>query len=666
MSEARASGYVVRSGSARQAKPSRLQRRVTVSAVLSGAVVVLSMTPGVAFAGLHFLLWALATPVVMWAGASFFVSAVAALRHRTANMNTLVALGVGAAYLYSTVATLWPNWIAQAGSEPTVYFEAAAVIVTLVLFGRLLEARAKRRTRTALESLVKLQPASARIISGDQVEDRPLESVAVGDRVVVRPGERIPVDGTVLEGVSAIDESMITGEPIPVEKAAGDAVTGGTVNAHGALVVRVTRIGRDTTLQQIVRLTMEAQGRKAPVQRLADTVCGVFVPVVLGVAVLTLVAWLIWGPEPVVARALVAFVSVLIIACPCALGLATPTAIVVATGAAARRGMLFKGADAIERAADIGHIVLDKTGTVTEGKPALTQVKTAAGWTEDALLQLTASAEARSQHPLGAAIVEEAALRSLELLPVESFFSTAGLGIAARVAGCDVLVGNAGFLTGRGVEVPPAAIIGDGAAVLVSADGRWAGTVTLQDRMRDSAPAAIGALQQLGIEVTMATGDRPVGAQRIAQAAGISHVEAALLPGGKARVIRSLQAGAQTVGMVGDGINDAPALAEADVGIALGAGTDVAIEAADVTLMRNDLRAVAEVMRLARRTMRIIRQNLFFAFIYNVVGIPIAAGVLYPVLGMMLSPMIASGAMALSSVSVVTNSLRLRKQTTSM
>ncbi len=671
--EARAAGY--ETGTTSEALPPseeheaayvRVRRRFVGAALLSLPILVLSMLPGVEFAGLHLLLWVLATPVVVWAGGAFFTSACQALRHGSANMNTLVALGVGSAYLYSAVATLWPSWLAHAGEAPAVYFEAAAVIVALVLLGRLLETRAKRRTQAALEELMNLQPALAHVLSGGQVVDMPVEAVRIGDRVVIRPGERIPIDGIVEEGASAVNESMITGEPLPVEKIESDSVTGGTVNTHGALVARVSRIGKDTTLQQIVRLTREAQGRKAPVQRLADTVCSIFVPAVLAVAVVTLVAWLIWGPEPVLSRALVAFVSVLIIACPCALGLATPTAIVVATGAAARRGMLFKGADTIQRAAGVRHVVMDKTGTLTEGKPTVVALGTVNGWSEEALLRLAASAEVRSQHPIGMAIVEEAKSRGLDLRPVEAFVSATGLGVAAHVEAQEVLIGNAAFLKRHGASVnelvPLGNALGGSTSVLIAVDGAPAGAVAVHDRLRTSAQFAIAALRDLGIETTMATGDTEANARRVALAAGITHLEAGILPSEKAQVIRTLQAPGHAVAMVGDGINDAPALAEADVGIAIGAGTQVAVEAADVTLMREDLHAVADVVRLSRRTMRTIRQNLFFAFIYNVIGIPIAAGVLFPVLGVMLSPMIASGAMALSSVSVVTNSLRLRTE----
>ena len=666
IAQARAAGYEVQENAAAtrarekvERADTRLRGRFAGAALLTLPILLLSMLPGMGFAGQHYVLWLLTTPVVVWAGSTFFVRAGQALRHGSANMNTLVALGVGSAYVYSAVATLWPEWIARAGGTPAVYFEAAAVIITLVLLGRMLEARARQRTHVALEELMQLQPAVAHVLNGSQIVSRPVEAISVDDRVVIRPGERVPVDGTVVEGTAAVNESMITGEPLPVEKGPGDFVTGGTVNTHGALVVRVTRIGKETTLQQIVQLTREAQSRKAPVQHLADRVCGIFVPVVLGIAVITLAAWLLWGPEPAGTRALVAFVSVLIIACPCALGLATPTAIVAATGNAARRGMLFRGADTVERAADIRHIVMDKTGTLTEGKPAVAGMQALGGWSEDHLLRMAASAEARSQHPIGAAVVEEAKRRALALYPVDSFVSATGFGVAANVADHEVIIGSAGHLVRHGVSLEA---LGPGKEtdVLVAVDGVLSGTISVRDRLRASAPQAITVLHGLGLKTTMATGDSRANARRIAQAAGIAHWEAAMMPGEKARIIRSLKVEGKAVAMVGDGINDAPALAEADVGIALGTGTAVAMESADVTLMRDDLHAVAEVVCLSRRTMRIVRQNLFFAFIYNTLGIPIAAGVLFPFLGVMLSPMIAAGAMAFSSVSVVMNSLRLR------
>ncbi len=651
----------------REAHYRALKRRFIIAGLLSLPVLVISMAHGALdFAGVHWVLLALTTPVVVWAGRTFFTGAWRAFRHHAADMNTLVALGVGSAYGYSVVATVFPHWFAALGRAPDVYFEAAAVIVTLILMGRMLEARATGQTGAAIEKLLGLQARTARIQRGMQVVEVPISHVQPADRVVVRPGEKIPVDGIVVEGASAVDESMITGEPLPVDKHEGDPVTGGTINRTGAFVVEVTRVGADTTLQQIVRLVREAQGRKAPIQRLADTVAGFFVPAVLLVAIATFVVWFDVGPDPRLTHALLTFVSVLIIACPCALGLATPTAIMVATGKAASRGILVKGGDAVERLRAVDLVVLDKTGTITEGTPRLTDVVPTGDWSEALLLSLAASAEARSEHPIGAAVVAAAEGRGVALAPVESFHSRTGLGIEARIDGHDVLIGNAAFLRER--SMPPEtwqpatdALAEQGkTAVLVAIDGRPAGALAVADAVRPTSKAAVEALHALGVEVAMVTGDAEATARAVARDVGIDHIAAGVLPGDKAEAIRAFQAQGRVVAMVGDGINDAPALAQADVGVAIGTGTDVAIEASDVTLMRDDLGAVAEAFRLSRRTLRTIKQNLFFAFVYNVIGIPIAAGVLYPFFGILLSPIIASGAMALSSVSVVSNSLRLR------
>ena len=651
----------------REARYHDLKRRFLIAGLLSLPVLVISMAHGALdFAGVHWVLLALTTPVVAWAGRTFFTGAWRAFRHHAADMNTLVALGVGSAYGYSVVATVVPQWFAALGRAPDVYFEAAAVIVTLILMGRMLEARATGQTGAAIEKLLGLQARTARVQRGTQTVEVPISQVRPADRVVVRPGEKIPVDGIVVEGASAVDESMITGEPLPVDKHEGDTVVGGTINRTGAFIVEVTRIGADTTLQQIVRLVREAQGRKAPIQRLADKVAGIFVPAVLLIAIAAFVVWFDVGPEPRLTHALLTFVSVLIIACPCALGLATPTAIMVATGKAAGNGILVKGADAVERIRDVDLVVLDKTGTLTEGTPRLTDVMPLNGWSEAALLGLAASAEARSEHPIGAAVMAAAEGRGVALSPVESFHSRTGLGIEARIDGHDVLIGNATFLRKR--EMTPMAwhrateaLADQGkTAVLVAIDGQPAGALAVADAIRPTSKAAVEALHGLGVEVAMVTGDAEATARAVARTVGIDHVAAGVLPGDKAETIRAFQAQGRVVAMVGDGINDAPALAQADIGVAIGTGTDVAIEASDVTLMRDDLGAVAEAFRLSRRTLRTIKQNLFFAFVYNVIGIPIAAGVLYPFFGLLLSPIIASAAMALSSVSVVSNSLRLR------
>jgi Cu+-exporting ATPase len=649
----------------REAQYRTYKRRFVVALLLSLPVAVISMAHGALdFPGVNWVLFALTTPVVLWAGQSFFTGAWNGLRHRTADMNTLVALGVGAAYGYSVVATVAPQVFEAAGRTPDVYFEAAAVIITFILLGRVLEARAKGRTSAAIEKLLDLEADTARVQRDGTTVEVPLDAVQVGDRVVVRPGERVPIDGIVQEGASAVDESMITGEPLPVDKQTGDTVVGGTINRTGAFVFQVTRTGQDTTLQQIVRLVRDAQGRKAPIQRLADRVAGVFVPVVLGVAVVTFVVWMLVGPEPALAHALLTFVSVLIIACPCALGLATPTAIMVATGKAAEYGILIKGGDAVERLRDVDVVVLDKTGTITEGTPRLTDVIPADGWVEDDLLRLAASAEARSEHPIASAIVDAADARSLSLTDVEQFASQTGLGIEARLDGRDVLIGNAAFLQERGVSGdlwPDHTLEAEGKTVVrVAVDGQPAGVLAVADAVRATSEAAIETFHRLGIEVAMVTGDTAATARAVAREVGIDRVEAGVLPGDKAATVEQLQQSGKVVAMVGDGINDAPALAQADVGIAISSGTDIAIEASDVTLMRDDLGAVADAFRLSQQTLRTIKQNLFFAFIYNTLGIPVAAGVLYPFLGVLLSPMIASAAMALSSVSVVTNSLRLR------
>ena len=643
-----------------------LLRRLTIAALLTLPVVVLAMSHGALdFPGSRLLQLVLTTPVVMWAGRGFFVGAWKAFRHHAADMNTLVAVGVGSAYLYSTVATLLPHLFMGIGVHPEVYFEAAAVIVTLILTGRVLEARARGRTGSALQKLLGLQPRTARLVSGSDSMEVPIEQVSVGDRVLVRPGEKIPLDGVIMDGASAVDESMITGEPLPVEKVEQDVVIGGTVNRTGSFVFEVSRTGRDTTLQQIVAQVRDAQSRKAPIQRLADRIAGIFVPSVMLIAIATFVIWFDFGPEPRLAHALLTFVSVLIIACPCALGLATPTAIMVATGKAAEKGILLKGGDAVEKVKDVDVVVLDKTGTLTTGKPRLAGIYVH-DFTETEALRIAAAAESRSEHPIAEAIVAHARERGLALPDVEAFQSRTGLGIDATVAGRSVVLGNAAFLRERGIE--PAAVASSaaddagqtGTRVFMGVDGRSVASFAIVDSVRESSPDAVRALQDLGAEVIMLTGDAESSAHAVAAEVGINRVVANVLPADKAAFVRSLRSEGKVVAMVGDGINDAPALAEADVAVAIGSGTDVAVEASDVTLMRSDLMAVSEAFRLSRQTLRTIKQNLFFAFIYNVIGIPVAAGLLYPFFGVLLSPIIASGAMALSSVSVVTNSLRLR------
>lgn len=646
-----------------------IKRRFFFATAFTLPVFVISMAHGALdFPGVHLVLFLLTTPVVIWSGYPFFAGAIRLLKYHTADMNTLVALGVGSAYVYSTAVTFFPHFFAETtGRMPAVYFEAAAVIVTLILLGRLLEARAKKKTGEAIEKLVALQPATARRLQDGVEKEIAVEEIQSGDQVVVRPGERIALDGRLIEGASAVDESVITGEPLPVDKHPGDVVVGGTLNRTGAFVFEVTRTGQDTTLQQIVKLVRDAQGRKAPIQRLADVVAGVFVPVVLVIALITFALWFWLVPASPFSMALIAFVSVLIIACPCALGLATPTAVMVATGKAAELGVLIKGGDTLERLQDVSKIILDKTGTLTEGKPRVVELISLDGRSSSELLQMAASAEQRSEHPIASAVLDRAAAEKLELLPVTRFHSATGLGLEAEVDGHPVVIGNEAFMTQRGIAIDTWGADHNRlqqaghTVILVTIDHQAAGLLAISDTIRPTSEEAISLFKQQGLNVALLTGDQPRAAHAIAHALSIPEVHAQVRPEGKAATVEASMADGSVVAMIGDGINDAPALAIADVGIAIGAGTDVAIEASDVTLMRDDLRIVADAIALSRQSMRTIRQNLFFAFIYNIIGIPIAAGLLYPIWGIMLNPMIASAAMALSSVSVVTNSLRLRK-----
>ncbi len=622
---------------------------------------------------LNWIQFALATPVVIWGGRPFFERGWASIVNRHLNMFTLIALGVGAAYAYSVVATLAPGVFPASfrmNGQVAVYFEPAAVIVVLVLLGQVLELRARSRTSSAIRSLLGLAPNTARRIEADGTErDVPLEAVAVGDRLRVRPGERIPVDGVVLEGATAVDESMVTGEPIPVEKAAGAPVTGGTVNGTGTVVMRAERVGADTLLAQIVRMVGEAQRSRAPIQRLADVVSSWFVPIVVGVAVVTFILWAAFGPEPRFAYALLNAVAVLIIACPCALGLATPMSIMVGTGRGAEQGVLIRNAEALETFEQVTTIVVDKTGTLTEGKPALVTVEPEGGAGEDTLLRLAASLEHVSEHPLAAAIVGGARDRQVPLAAVADFESRTGRGVVGRVEGQRVAVGSARLMADEGADAGGAieraeALRRDGQTVVfVAVDGRFAGLLGVADPLKPTTADAIRSLHQAGLRVVMLTGDSRTTAEAVARRVGIDQVEAEVLPDQKAEVIRRLQAGGERVAMAGDGINDAPALAQADVGIAMGTGTDVAMESAGITLVRGDLRGIVRARRLSRATMRNIRQNLFFAFVYNALGVPVAAGVLYPWFGVLLSPVIASAAMTFSSVSVIGNALRLRRAT---
>jgi P-type Cu+ transporter len=656
-----------------------MTRRFWIGAVLAVPLVILEM--GAHFPGLnlhHYVspqisVWVqflLATPVVLWAGWPFFVRGWASVRNRSLNMFSLIALGVGAAYGYSLAATfvpqLFPESLRTDGAVP-VYFEAAAVITVLVLLGQVLELRAREQTGSAIRALLNLAPKTARRIRDDgNDEEIPLEQVHIGDRLRVRPGDSIPVDGVVIEGQSAIDESMVTGESMPVEKEQNAKVIGGTINGTGSLVMRAEKIGSDTMLARIVQMVAEAQRSRAPIQRLADVVSAWFVPAVIVVAVLAFVAWMIWGPPPAFAYALVAAVSVVIIACPCALGLATPMSIMVGVGKGATAGVLIKNAEALERFEKVDTLVADKTGTLTEGKPRVVAVVPAEGFDEMAVLTLGASLERSSEHPLAAAIVASAKQRGVETKDIGEFASVTGKGVMGTIDGCKVAVGNAKHLQEIGVagstlEAQANELRRDGAtAMFVAVDGRPAGIIAVADPIKASTPAALENLKADGVRIVMLTGDNRTTAQAVASKLGITDIEAEVLPEQKNAVVRRLRSEGRIVAMAGDGVNDAPALAEADVGVAMGTGTDVAMQSAGVTLVKGDLAGIARARALSRATMRNIRQNLVLAFVYNVLGIPLAAGVLYPAFGLLLSPIVAAAAMSFSSVSVIANSLRLR------
>ncbi|NKE69754.1 heavy metal translocating P-type ATPase [Candidatus Manganitrophus noduliformans] len=657
-----------------------MTRRFRISAVLTLPLVLLSMSemiPGNPLGGIaspRILAWIqflLATPVVLWGGWPFFQRGWSSIVNRSLNMFTLIAIGTGIAYLYSVAAILFPELFPETlrghhGQVP-VYFEVSAAIIVLVQLGQVLELRARSQTSSAIRALLGLTPKTARRLRGQTEEDVPLERVQPGDLLRVRPGERIPVDGVIVEGSSSVDESMITGEPIPVEKGPGSRVTAGTVNATGGFIMRAERVGADTLLAQIVRMVSEAQRSRAPIQRLADVVSAYFVPIVVGVAAVTFVVWWAIGPEPRLAYAIVNAVAVLIIACPCALGLATPMSIMVATGRGATAGVLFKNAEALEVLEKVDTLVCDKTGTLTEGRPRLMTILPEAGWDEADLLRLAASLERGSEHPLAGAIVAGATERGLRLTEAKDFRSITGKGVAATVDGRKVALGNRALFEELKLPLDHLAeqaeiLRRDGQTVIfVAVDDKPAGLLGLADPIKESTPEAIAALKGEGIRTVMLTGDSRTTAEAVARKLGIDEVIAEVLPDQKRERIKRLQAEGHRVAMAGDGINDAPALAQADVGIAMGTGTDVAIESAAVTLVKGDLRGVVRAFRLSRATMRNIRQNLVFAFIYNVLGVPIAAGVLYPFFGILLSPMIAAAAMSLSSVSVIGNALRLRK-----
>lgn len=606
--------------------------------------------------------------VMVSTGRHFYVRAWSAFRHGSADMNTLIAIGTGAAFFYSALATVVPGFFLDHGVRPAVYYEAVVMIIALILTGHTLEARAKRQTSVALRRLMALQPKTARVLREGIERAVPVEAVKSGDIVIVRPGERIAVDGDILSGTGTVDESMLTGEAMPIEKQAGDRVIGGTINQSGGFRYQATTVGAESVLAHIVTLMRDAQGSRAPIQKLADRVSAVFVPIVLALSVVTFAVWYLAVDHASVVQAFAAAVAVLIIACPCAMGLAVPTALMVATGRGAEQGILIKGGEALQRAAGITTVVLDKTGTITEGKPTVTEVVTTEDgiWSDRELLRLVASLEASSEHPVAEAIVRAAKERMLPVAEAESFRSFAGRGAAAVVEGKAVLVGNDALMEDHAVASAALRRAAQRLAetgktpLYVAINGAPAGLIAVADRVKATSRAAIGQLKQLGLTVVMLSGDHERTAQAVAREVGIDRVVAGVLPEGKVAEIRTLREAGQVVAMVGDGINDAPALAQADVGMAIGSGTDIAIEAGDVTLMRSDLQGVVSAVTLARQTMAVMKQNLFWAFIYNVVGIPIAAGVLYPFTGLMLSPVLASAAMAFSSVSVVTNSLRLR------
>ncbi|WP_456377468.1 heavy metal translocating P-type ATPase [Thiolapillus sp.] len=658
-----------------------MSRRFWVSALLAFPVFLLAMVadlaPGLLPAGMsmkavQWIEFFLATPVVLWGGWPFFVRGWQSVRTWNLNMFTLIGLGVGVAWSYSVIALLFPtifppNMLRESGTVP-VYFEAAAVITALVLLGQVLELRARSNTNAAIKMLLGLAPNSARRVNPDGTEeDTPMDQVMPGDILRVRPGEKIPVDGVVTEGASSVDESMVTGEPVPVEKTAGDALIGATVNSTGSLLMRAEKVGADTLLSQIIKMVSEAQRSRAPIQKLVDVVAGYFVPAVVLIAVLTLIVWGFWGPEPQLAHAVINAVAVLIIACPCALGLATPMSIMVGTGKGASMGVLIKNAEALEVLEKVDTLVVDKTGTLTQGKPQLVSVQVAEGFDENEVLRLAASLERASEHPLAEAIVRGAEEQGIKLSSITEFDSITGQGVKGIAEGQLVALGNRKLMERMSVDIEPlleAAEAGrsEGQTVMyVAIDGKAAGLVSVADPIKETTEEAIRDLHAEGVRVVMLTGDNSTTAQAVARKLGIDRVEAEVLPDQKAEVVKKLQAEGHIVAMAGDGINDAPALAQSQVGIAMGTGTDVAMESAGVTLVKGDLRGIVRARRLSRHTMRNIRQNLFFAFIYNSLGVPVAAGVLYPVFGILLSPIIAAAAMSFSSVSVIANALRLKR-----
>lgn len=657
----------------------KVRNRFIVAAILTIPIVAMMFAPG--FTGMEYLLWALATPVQFWAGWRFYKGAWGALKHRTTDMNTLVAIGTSAAYFYSVFATLFPHIFAEGGLTPHVYFDTSSAIITLILLGRYLEARAKGQTSEAIKKLIGLQPKNATVIRNGQEEQVPIEDVIAGDIIMVKPGERVPVDGIIREGYSSLDESVITGESIPVEKKIGDEVIGATINNTGSFKFEATKIGKDTTLARIVRLVEEAQGSKAPVQRLADVIASYFVPIVISIAVITFIIWFITGPEPSLTYAFLNFVAVLVIACPCALGLATPTAIIVGTGKGAEQGILIRSAETLERAHKINAVLLDKTGTLTQGKPEITDIVATANYSNEEILRLAASVEKNSEHSLAETIVKTASEKSLKLFPTSDFNAMPGLGVEAMANGKQLIMGNLKLIKERnlslnGLDQKANELWSQGKTVMfLGVNERVTGLIALADTIKPDARNIVQQLRKIGIEVAMVTGDNQRTAEAIAREAGIDRVFAEVLPELKADEVKKLQNEGKIVAMVGDGINDAPALAQADVGIAIGTGTDVAMETGDITLIRGELKGIVTAISLSKKTMRTIRQNLFWAFAYNTILIPVAAGVLYFAFGHggvpsglqfllgehgFLNPILAAAAMALSSITVVMNSLRLK------